>query len=496
MRGFLGHLQIIIVRDFQFISLVNSLHSASSLTASLQAIFLKRIVGICSSLFSEVVSVLPMRGPLSRRFLTLLTRRLPCRIPVALGNQNVLSNIRMVSHSASQAETGETPSESSTSPAEIGNDLSVANDQGVVNQASEIITQVHSFISWDDHLFGWGITLALSGALVRAASMPLVYYSQLHQGRAALTVQEIIRIQSYLQSAPGSFLQKFLTFRRLRGVALRAAGTSPARLYPWYFFLNAPLFVTFSLAVRKIASNPPDSWTCAGVPGWCSDLSASDPTGALPIINTAVWLWNAHRRSPKSRAGHNNDLKMSGPETASNDDNSSNAMASNAAQRPKIPVIFDRDAITTFLQGVAIFSYPFITELPSGMFIFWISSGLVTALQRSVFTSDYGRRKLGLPTFAELRTVIKEPGPPVLRAAGGAVRVVREQLEYIQGEVLSSFSGRRVDESLRNDVNRTLRRERKRGHVGIDLEAVIRKDGDTGRNYLAVVKRGTVKSEV
>lgn len=437
-----------------------------------------------------------MRSILSYRTYRILATQCAYRVPRLYPGRLGLPGFRSISDKASvpAPEASSTPSVRSQS-GDVHTDgmeeVSLSsNDQGIVQQTAEMLAEAHQILSWDERLFGWGVTLALSGIAVRTISMPLLYYNQLHHARAAATTQEIRRIQAYLKTAPGSLLQKFRTFRRLRKIALRAAGTSPAKLYPWYFFVNAPLFICSSLAVRKIALEGPESWHSAGIPGWCVDLSAADPTGALPIISTAIWLWNAHRRSPKSGSDRSKEQGMSGGQSVNAADSSTSKEAT-SMNRKNVPLVFNGDAMTTLFQGLAVFSYPFITGLPSGMFIFWISSGLTTALQRSLLTSNYGRRIVGLPTFAELQQASKSPGPPVLEAASGAVRAVRAQLEYVQREVLASFAGRRVDETLLSDVNRTLRREFKRRHIGLDLEAVLRKDGDTGRSYVAVIRRGT-----
>jgi membrane protein insertase Oxa1/YidC/SpoIIIJ len=355
----------------------------------------------------------------------------------------------------------------------------INEDAGFVRNAADLITSAHTTLSADGQIFGWIVTLAATGIFARAASAPLLYYSQVQNARAALTTQELRRIQAYLRNAPGSLVQKYRTFRSLRSVALRAAGTSPVRLMPWFALVNIPVFITASLAIRNIAANSPESWANAGIYGWFPDLAAVDPTGALPIANTALWLFNAHTRSaaaPKGLPENEDEVKAGGK---------------NRAVPPKVPFILGGDTMTTAVQGLAIFSFPFMLEMPSGMFVFWISSGIVTAVQRAVLSSDTGRLAIGLPTAAQLAKVRREAGPPVLKATGGAVKAIRVQLEYVQREVLSSFSGRRVDKDLLVAVNKALRRERSRGRIGIDLEAVIRRDDSTDRKYIAVIRRGS-----
>jgi membrane protein insertase Oxa1/YidC/SpoIIIJ len=371
-----------------------------------------------------------------------------------------------------------TPVESSTSAAVSEPTRTIAGDgTGIVENAADAIMSAHVALSSDGQYFGWAVTLAATGVLVRAASAPLLYYAQVQNARALLAAHELGRIQAYLRGAPGSLLEKYQTFRRLRSVALRSVGTSPLRIMPWYVALNVPLFVTASLAVRRLAENAPDGWTTAGPAGWFPDLAAADPSGALPVINSVLWLLNAHTRA---RAAPKNLPPGDG------------GAGTSVRQKPlKASSALSGDWMTTAIQGVAVFAFPYMLDMPSGILLFWISSGVLTCVQRAVLSSDAGRLAIGLPTAANLAAMSREAGPPVLRATGGAVKAFREQLEYVRDDVLSSFAGRRVDDALRADVNKVLRKERARGRIGIDLEGVIRFDDDSGRKYLAVVRRGT-----
>jgi hypothetical protein len=56
---------------------------------------------------------------------------------------------------------------------------------------------------------------------------------------------------------------------------------------------------------------------------------------------------------------------------------------------------------------------------------------------------------------------------------------------------LPQFASRRVDNGLRSDVNKALEREKKKGNIRIDLEAVLRTDNQSGKKYVAVIRRGS-----
>lgn len=368
----------------------------------------------------------------------------------------------------------------STDVADTAVSAVVGDGAGLVSSAADFLVDAQSTFSMDSSLFGWTSALALTALAVRTTSLPLLYYAQVQQVRATLASPELVRVHAYIRGAPGSLVEKYFTFRRLRSVALGAAGTSPARLFPWFAVVNVPIFVTASLAIRKIADDPPQAWKTAGPEGWFPDLAAADPTGALPIANTALWLMNAHSRGFKSPAERSASPNADGKEETSM-----------KTEKKRVPTLFSGETTTVGLQALALFSYPFIQGVPAGMFVFWITSGLLTAAQRAALSSDAVRTAIGLPTAEQVAKAARSRGPPALQAAGSAVRDVRAQLEFVQSDVLSNFANRKPGEDLRKDVDAALRRARRRGKIGIDLEAVIRKDDETGREYIAVVRRGS-----
>lgn len=358
----------------------------------------------------------------------------------------------------------------------------IGDGAGFVSSAADFLVAAQSTLSMDNSLFGWTSALALTALVARTTSLPLLYYAQMQHVRATLAAPELVRVQAYLRGAPGSLVEKYVTFRRLRSVALRSAGTSPARLFPWFAVVNVPVFVTASLAIRKIADDPPAAWATAGPAGWFPDLAAADPAGVLPIANTALWVLNAHSRG-SSRAAAN---KVSDGA----DEKKADAIET-TKEKKRLPALLSGEATTIGLQALALFSYPFVQGVPAGMFVFWITSGLLTAAQRAALSSDRARAAIGLPTSEQLAKAARSRGPPILQAAGTAVRDVRAQLEFVQSNVLSKFPDRKPGEDLREDVDAALRRSRRSGKISIDLEAIIRTDHDTGRKYIAVVRRGS-----
>ena len=59
-------------------------------------------------------------------------------------------------------------------------------------------------------------------------------------------------------------------------------------------------------------------------------------------------------------------------------------------------------------------SLPYLAKLPAGIFIYWVTSGTFTALQRQVFRSKTVHRLLGLrnPALAHKRAELTKKAAP------------------------------------------------------------------------------------
>lgn len=158
-----------------------------------------------------------------------------------------------------------------------------------------------------------------------------------------------------------------------------------------------------------------------------------------------------------------------------------------------LAALFDGEAMTIGLQALPIFAFPFVQYAPSGMFVFWITSSILTIAQRTALRSESFRAAVGLPTSEEIRAAVASGGPQALKAASAAVGDARRQLEWVQAQVLAPFAERAAREcgdELRRDVNAALVKARRTGKISLELEAVVRVDEDTGREYIGVVRKG------
>lgn len=342
----------------------------------------------------------------------------------------------------------------------------------IASTASQYLQTFHQSVSFD--ILPWSATLPLAALSLRLVTMPLVYYSQLHTARAALASREIPRIHHFVRNTPGTLVQRYWTFRRLRSLTLRAAGTSPIHQFPWHVAMHIPLFVSASMGVRDLAFNPPDEWHTSGL-SFTPDLAAADPTGVLPLATTALWLWNL---SPSGIARRR----------------AAQAMSKHQTKRSRIVDTFLNSFSDTFsvcLQMLAVLSLMYTTHLPSGLVLFWTSNALVTIAQRLMFSRDSVRRLLGLPTYADIANA---PDAGLASAIGQSVEAMRRELSYLQRRMLEMYPNRTADEQLVADINRMLQRERWNGRAAADLRAVLRRAEQDGRPYVAIVHKSNVNA--
>lgn len=330
----------------------------------------------------------------------------------------------------------------------------------VTEYSADLLLSLHHSLSVLDPPFF--VTLSLSALSLRLLSLPLLYFNHIHRARASLSLRELPAIQSFVRQSPGSILQKYLTFRRLRILSLRSAGTSPLRLLRYDLLVHIPLVISASLGVRQLSMNPPDFWHSAG-PFWCSNLGAPDPTGIVPILTTCLWVWNVDPRSSALRTDGNK-------------------------QKNWLQKALEGDWIVGGLQVLSVASLTMTMEMPVGVIWLWMSNGVVTSVQRALLANDGVRGSIGLMTKKEMEMMGKTG---VLDGVKQGVAGIREELMYVQREVLTRFDARRVDESLIKDLNKALERERWKGRIRIELESVLRQDDKTGKKYVAVVRKGT-----
>lgn len=352
------------------------------------------------------------------------------------------------------------------------------NSGDTMSQISgDYIQAFHESLSPETSL-PWNITIPLLSLTVRTLVLPLMYYNELHRGRALLVQKELGAIQSFVRKSPGNLGQKYMTFRRLRELSLKSAGTSSLRMFPWQVAAYMPMVIGSSIGLREVARRMPEAWSESGI-AWIGDLSAADATGVLPVLTTGLWLWNLRGARTKgigsTKEGNEGEEKVE-------------------RRKKAVEVVMEGfgNSLRRVLQVVCVVSLNMTMELPAGIVLFWAGNGVLGMGITACLQKEGVRRWLGLVTKEDVE---QSRGAGVLRGTKVAVENARKELNYVQREIAEGFQGRRVDEKLRADVQRLLKRERWNRRIGIDLSAVIREDERDGKKYVAIVRKGSESSE-
>lgn len=341
-----------------------------------------------------------------------------------------------------------------------------------------LLTSLHSVLPGDPP---WAATLVTSAALLRAASTPLAVAQARAAAVASAAAPELGRITAVVRRSPGSLPQKWLTYRRLRRVALASAGTSPSRLAPWHLAVQIPGFVGLSLGARALALRAEPGWATGGWADAWRDLTAADASGTLPAINAVLVLGMLQRGALAGRRGVDAGGATEGAGAAA---------APPPDAKKKLDVwsawrqLLDSGALRVGAQGMTILLFPAVAGLPAGVVLLWVANAALGVCQTALLTTDAGRRVTGVTAIAD--TARAAQGPPVLKTLDAAVGDVYAQLKYVNEVVLPRFSAAPPGEATRARVEAAVKAERARGRIGLNLRALLRKEPGSGKPYVAV----------
>ncbi|CAN0187071.1 unnamed protein product, partial [Phaeothamnion confervicola] len=124
-----------------------------------------------------------------------------------------------------------------------------------------------------------------------------------------------------------------------------------------------PIFMSMFFGLQHMGSFFPD-WSSGGA-YWFINLSAPDPTYVLPVAAGASMLLLVEVGT---------DLR---------------SMAAESPQKARL--------FKNFMRLLAFVSVPFTSQLPQGLFLYWIPSNLFSIAQGVVVKIEPVRRALGIP---------------------------------------------------------------------------------------------------
>ncbi|KAM9251665.1 mitochondrial inner membrane protein OXA1L [Cariama cristata] len=215
------------------------------------------------------------------------------------------------------------------------------------------------FLHLDVGLPWWG-AIAVGTLGARLALLPLLVRGQREAARLAAHMPQLQLLSQRLAEARRGSDQ----FRVTRAYSELAAYQKRHDVNPLRGFLvplvQTPLFVSFFLALQKMAAAPVPGLHRGGL-AWFPDLAAPDPFYVLPLLVTAsTWL-----------------VLEVGAETG---------VASPGA-----------GAVRQVLRLLPLFFLPFIIHFPTAVFTYWLTSNAFSLAQTGLLRIPALRARLGVP---------------------------------------------------------------------------------------------------
>lgn len=234
----------------------------------------------------------------------------------------------------------------------------------------------------------WGCPwyMAISGITfgLRVALLPLVIYQMKNVARLAWVQPELEAITKQWKAAGGYSAPPKITdgYQKRMKELFAKHNCNPARSLVG-IFVQAPMFISFFIALRHMAKTYP-SFQTGGIL-WFSDLSIADPTYALPVVAAMTMIATIELGGDTGKAL--------------------------SEQQASMKYMF---------RGLALFMIPavILSGIPNAVFMYWLTANSFSLFQVMLFKIPGFKLALGIP----------EPPPkPVDPAAQGPVEPVIPQ---------------------------------------------------------------------
>lgn len=272
-------------------------------------------------------------------------------------------------------------SSSSNEAAQLGHQLmsnsTVSNDymRYAYDHSFTIVQYCIDLLNYIHHSFGlpWVATFIATGILVRVLVLPLsvlqirtaaisdsiryplqlLYDAKLQSRRPKLSISHIKETRDYVH------LQSVMKLRKLFHCEFYKSLVN--------LFIQVPVFITVAMSIRIVTQFDPQLQS-AGIL-WFNDLGQPDPYLILPITAVALTVYSIQR-------SRNN----SGTNKISNNNNT---------ETPQDVSIKGIDNLLRIIQLIAVSSTFYLSTLPSGIFIYWITTIILSITQSIIIRSRY-----------------------------------------------------------------------------------------------------------
>jgi len=233
---------------------------------------------------------------------------------------------------------------------------------GPTETIMRVIQSIHEYggLPW------WASIVAMT-VIVRTAILPLTIMSQKNTANLVRASPELEEFKADVRLNPPKTVEdQMRNSMRLREIYSKYNISMKKTLAP--LVVQMPLFITFFLGLRRLAQTYPTMKEGGAL--WFTDLSVADPTYALPVIAAGTFLLT---------------IEMGGE-----------------VQNPQM----DQKMMKNIMRGLGVAMVPLTMTFESGIFVYWVSTNLFSAVQIGTLKQPAVKKLLGLP-----ETIKPPPGP-------------------------------------------------------------------------------------
>ncbi|CAO3610151.1 unnamed protein product [Cunninghamella echinulata] len=217
------------------------------------------------------------------------------------------------------------------------------------------------------HVIGglpWWGSIALATVLVRTALLPLIIKLQRNNARLMNINPEVTRIMNNLKTAQAEgdavAIGKYTNEIRDLFTKNECHPTKSLGLP----LIQMPVMISFFMALRAMAELPVPGLTNGGM-GWFTDLTAQDPYYILPAVSALGML----------------AVLEAGTEAG--------------AATPQTK------GMKNFMRGITVLMVPFTAWMPSGVFVYWVTSNIYSLAQVMALKNPGIRKSLNIPPLVK-----------------------------------------------------------------------------------------------
>ncbi|KAL4175096.1 hypothetical protein KRP22_000068 [Phytophthora ramorum] len=203
----------------------------------------------------------------------------------------------------------------------------------------------------------WWATIIATTVAVRTAFFPITVVSMRNAAKMKLFQPDMEKLRDEMDANPTRDEKSTREFQTKYKALMKKHGVNPFKsmLTP---LAQIPVFLGFFWGLQDISKYFPE-YAHEGI-GWVTDLSASDPTMALPIISSALMVAS---------------VELGGE-----------AMGDEMKGKMKFG-----------MRCFALMMIPLTMNFQSGIFVYWVSSNMYTLVQTALMRLNFVKRTLKIP---------------------------------------------------------------------------------------------------